>query len=138
MTSGEEVEEEGKRTWKESKKQATKIGADRTASEVESSPSLLHGDGAFVQRYVQARRAVEADLDAFYNKSNSLKYFWDVERAREKDFSQVSNSLLKMIGDSIGERKWEDQKVVIVIGLAKLVSKNFSPSLDGSFQDFFV
>ncbi|KAG0013068.1 hypothetical protein BGZ81_001246 [Podila clonocystis] len=43
-----------------------------------------------------------------------------------------------MVGGSIGERIRQDQEVVIANDLAKFVSKNGSPSLDGSFQDFFV
>ena len=43
-----------------------------------------------------------------------------------------------MVGGTIGEKRREDQKVVIAIGLAKFVAKNGPPSLDGSFQDFFV
>ncbi|KAF9401265.1 hypothetical protein BGX21_002232 [Mortierella sp. AD011] len=43
-----------------------------------------------------------------------------------------------MVGGTIGEKRREDQKVVIVIGLAKFIAKNGPPSLDGSFQDFFV
>jgi len=38
-----------------------------------------------------------------------------------------------MVGGTIGEKRREDQKVVIVIGLAKFVAKNGPPSLDGSF-----
>lgn len=81
---------------------------------------------------------VENDLDAFYNQSSFWKHKWDARRARQEEFSRVANSLLQMVGGSIGEKRREDQNVVIVIGLAKFVAKNGPPSLDGSFQDFFV
>lgn len=124
--------------WIENKKHATKIGTNRTVSEVESSLPPLRGDGTSIQQYVQARRAVEADLDAFYVQSNYIKHAWDAERARDEEFSRVANSLLKMTGGSTGEHRREDQKVVIAVGLAKFVAKNGPPSLDGSFQDSFV
>ncbi|KAG0082841.1 hypothetical protein BGZ92_011317 [Podila epicladia] len=124
--------------WIESQKRIIKVGADSTVSGVESGLPPLRGEGASVQQYVQARRAVEKDLDTFYNKSNYVKHVWDAERAQEEEFLRVTNSLLKMVGGSIDERIREDQKVVIAIGLAKFVSKNGPPSLDGSFQDFFM
>ncbi|KAF9922742.1 hypothetical protein FBU30_007139 [Linnemannia zychae] len=81
---------------------------------------------------------VENDLDIFYNRSNFAKHHWDARRARQEEFSRVANSLLQMVGGTIGEKRREDQKVVIVIGLAKFVAKNGPPSLDGAFQDYFV
>ncbi|KAG0248579.1 hypothetical protein BGZ95_007997, partial [Linnemannia exigua] len=98
----------------------------------------LRGEGASVRLHTQARRQVESVLDAFYNQSNFVKHAWDVERAREEEFCRVTNSLLKMIGGLMGEKRREDQKVIIAIGLARFVATKGSSSLDGSFNGFFV
>lgn len=126
--------------WLESGKQNTTIGTGRTISEVESSLFLLRDDGASIRLHIEGRDMVEGDLDAFYmyNQSSFWKHKWDARRARQDEFSRVTNSLLQMVGGSIGEKRREDQNVVIVIGLAKFVAKNGPPSLDGSFQDFFA
>ncbi|KAF8920974.1 hypothetical protein BGZ58_004168, partial [Dissophora ornata] len=124
--------------WLESQKRNTTIGTGRTISEVESSLTPLRGEGASIRLHIEDRDMVEKDLDAFYNQSSFCKHKWDAHRARQEEFSRVTNSLLKMVGGTIGEKRREDQNVVIIIGLAKFVAKNGPPSLDGSFQDFFV
>ncbi|KAF9932913.1 hypothetical protein FBU30_007072 [Linnemannia zychae] len=87
---------------------------------------------------MEARCEVEADLDNLYIRFNYDKHVQDCERAREEEYNRVTNSLLNMVGGTIGERKRDDQKVANAIGNAKLVSENGPPSLDRSFQDFFV
>ncbi|KAG0273901.1 hypothetical protein BGZ97_010599, partial [Linnemannia gamsii] len=97
--------------WLESEKQNTTIGTGRTISEVESSLFPLRGDGASIRLHIEGRDMVEGDLDAFYNQSSLWKHKWDADRARQEKFSRVTNSLLQMVGGSIGEKRREDQNV---------------------------
>ncbi|KAG0256544.1 hypothetical protein BGZ95_005465, partial [Linnemannia exigua] len=124
--------------WLESQKRDATIDTGRTISDVESSLSSLRGDGASIHLHIEDHDMVENDLDAFYNQSNLRKHKWDACRARQEEFSRVANSLLQMVGGNLGEKRRQDQNVVIMIGLAKFVAMNSPPSLDGSFQDFFV
>ncbi|KAG0221208.1 hypothetical protein BGW42_008116, partial [Actinomortierella wolfii] len=109
-------------SWLDSKKQTTICRGNKTISDAESSLAPLRGEGASVRNHLEGyktaegngringRNLDEANLDAFYNQSNLWKHKWDAQRARKEEFDRVANSLFKMVGGSLGEKRREDQK----------------------------
>ncbi|KAF8923623.1 hypothetical protein BGZ47_004614, partial [Haplosporangium gracile] len=125
--------------WLEDQKENT-TGAftGRTIQDLESTLPPLKGESASFCEYVAARRAFEGDLDDFYNNTNYWKHQWDAEVCRKEEFYKVAEGLLKMIGGSVGQPRMPHQHVVIAVGLAKFVASHGPPSLDGTFQAFFI
>ncbi|KAF8923753.1 hypothetical protein BGZ47_004527, partial [Haplosporangium gracile] len=80
------------------------IGAStgRTIQDIETELPPLKGKGASFREYVAARRALEEDLNNFYNNTNFWKHGWDAEVCRKEEFYKIANNLLKMIGGSFG------------------------------------
>jgi hypothetical protein len=125
--------------WLEDQKEnTTGLSTGRTIQDIESTLPPLQGEGASFCKYVQARRASEGDLDDFYNNTNFWKHQWDSKVCRKEEFYKVADGLLRMIGGSVGRPRMSHQHVVIAIGLAKFSSVHGPPSLDGTFQAFFV
>ncbi|KAG0213355.1 hypothetical protein BGX28_004693 [Mortierella sp. GBA30] len=58
--------------------------------------------------------------------------------AREREFHRLADSLLRMVGGSIGEKKKEEDKIVIWIGMGRFTSTSRLSSLPGTFESFFV
>jgi len=81
---------------------------------------------------------VEEHLESFYNSSNVIKkHRWNA-RARDQEFRRIADSLLRMVGGSIGRKRADEDKVVIAIGLGQFSSKVRLSSLYESFQSYFV
>ncbi|KAF9956089.1 hypothetical protein BGZ72_003026 [Mortierella alpina] len=125
--------------WLEQKKQHT-MGATtgRTVQDLESTLPPLQGDGSSFCQHVAARRAVEVDLDRFYNSSNFWKHRFDAQVCYKEEFHKVAEGLLNMVGGSVGRPRLPHQHVVIAVGLAKFTGSKGPPSLDSTFQGFFV
>ncbi|KAF8939596.1 hypothetical protein BGZ58_009202 [Dissophora ornata] len=121
--------------WKES---TTGASTGRTIQDLESALPPLKGEGASFCEYVAARRAFESDLNDFYNNTNFWKHQWDAKVCRKEEFYKVAEGLLNMIGGSVGRPRMPHQHVVIAVGLAKFTASQGPPSLDGTFQAFFV
>lgn len=109
-------------------------------SDIESALPPLHGQGASFAAYVQHRTAHRQTLDEFYNGNNFRykKHKWDAKRARQEEFRRIADSLLRMVGGSIGARRNGEDKVIIGIGLGKFSSNSKLSSLHESFQTYFV
>ncbi|KAG0222161.1 hypothetical protein BGW42_006817, partial [Actinomortierella wolfii] len=107
---------------------------------IETAIPPLKGASANVQAYADYQATHKEVLDQFYNGNNFRykKHKWDAKRARQEEFGRIADSLLRMVGGSIGERRKEDNKVIIGIGLGRFTSKNRLSSLHDSFQGYFV
>ncbi|KAF9913484.1 hypothetical protein FBU30_003314, partial [Linnemannia zychae] len=111
-----------------------------TISKIESSLPPLRGATASFSNHINQRRASHVHLDAFYNGKNFhfKKYKYMSKKARMVEFHRVADSLLRMVGGSIGEKRREDQKVVIGVGLGDFTSTSRLTSLHGTFEAFFI
>ncbi|KAG0368871.1 hypothetical protein BGZ54_000912 [Gamsiella multidivaricata] len=63
---------------------------------------------------------------------------WEARRARDAGCETIASRLLKSVGGSIGCRRKETNKVVIVIGLGQFSSNARLSSLHESFMSYFV
>jgi len=125
--------------WLEDRKEnTTGASTGRTVQDIETALPPLKGEGASFCKYVAVRRALEDDLDNFYNNTNFWKHVWDAQVCRQEEFYKVAEGLLKMIGGSVGRSRMPHQLVVIAIGLAKFAAVHGPPALNGTFQAFFV
>ncbi|KAG0226138.1 hypothetical protein BGW41_004258, partial [Actinomortierella wolfii] len=109
-------------------------------SEVESTLPPLHGENAAFAAHMNHRSSYLQPLDAFYNGNGHIfkKHKWDAKRAWMAEFKRIADSLLRMVGGSIGARRDTSNKVIIGVGLAKFSITNRLSSLDGTFQSYFV
>ncbi|KAF9158623.1 hypothetical protein BGX20_003309, partial [Mortierella sp. AD010] len=129
------------RCWLEDKKRNDKQGdAAESISDIESNLPPLHGEGASFETYFKEFNKVKKRLDDFYNCSKSLvkRHQWDAEKARESEYSIITNRLLKLVGGTIGEKRIDENKVVIAIGLGQFAARSRLSSLHGSFESYFV
>ncbi|KAI8357054.1 hypothetical protein B0O80DRAFT_99820 [Mortierella sp. GBAus27b] len=126
------------RRWLERRK-AQPIDGSQSISDIESSLPPLRGNEGSVQEYVKSLQEVEEHLDSFYNSNNTVKkHRWNARRARDEEFRRIADSLLRMVGGSIGRKRADEDKVVIAVGLGQFSSKARLSSLHESFQSYFV
>ncbi|KAK3810077.1 MAG: hypothetical protein J3Q66DRAFT_391248 [Benniella sp.] len=108
-------------------------------TEIESSMPPLRGDSASLTEYVEYRAEFEQQLTNFYSPDGKAsKNAWDAERAREAEYSLITERLLNMVGGSAGRLRRPEQKVAIGIGLSRFSSHIRLSSLDSSFTSYFV
>ncbi|KAG0211194.1 hypothetical protein BGX28_008374 [Mortierella sp. GBA30] len=67
-----------------------------------------------------------------------LRHQWDARGAYKAEFFAITDSLLGMVGGSIGRRRDSENKVVIAVGLGDFKSKVGLGSVHTSFASFFV
>ncbi|KAF9536433.1 hypothetical protein EC957_010988, partial [Mortierella hygrophila] len=81
-------------------------------SKIESSLPPLRGANASFADHVECRKANKSHLDKFYNgkRLRHKKYKWMSKKARRHEFERLTDSLLRMVGGSIGEKKEEEAK----------------------------
>ena len=60
------------------------------------------------------------------------------KKARAGEFYHLADMLLRMAGGSAGERKKQEDKVIISIGMGRFQSTSRLSSLHGTFESFFV
>ncbi|KAK3808749.1 MAG: hypothetical protein J3Q66DRAFT_417306 [Benniella sp.] len=65
-------------------------------------------------------------LKGFYDKTVK-KHSWDARRAKDEEFYAIANQILGLVGGSIGERRKENNKVAIGIGLGDFRAMESSP-----------
>ena len=109
-------------------------------SDIETALPPLHGKRASFADYLQHRNTHGMALDAFYNgrKFKFKKHKWYAKRSRAEEYHRITDSLLRMVGGSIGVRKKDEDKVVIGIGLGQFASSSRLSSLHGTFEAFFI
>jgi len=126
------------RRWLERRK-AQLVHGSQSISDIESSLPPLCGNEGSIQEYVRRLQEVEEHLESFYNSSNVIKkHRWNARRARNEEFRRIADSLLRMVGGSVGRKRADEDKVVIAIGLGQFSSKSRLSSLHESFQSYFV
>ena len=128
------------RRWMEAEKNKDPGHGLSSISAIETRLPPLSGAGANLTRYLTELGSVKNQLDEFYNGNSNRfkKHKWDAERAREEEYSIITDRLLHVLGGSIGAKKHEDNKAVIGIGLGKFSTKTRISSLHESFQSYFV
>jgi len=111
-----------------------------TIRKIESSLPPLRGANASFADHVEYRKANEAHLDKFYNckKFRFKKHRHMSKKARALEFHRLADSLLRMVGGSIGEKRKEEDKVVIGIGMGRFTSTSRLSSLHGTFESYFI
>ncbi|KAI1290718.1 hypothetical protein EDD11_009078 [Mortierella claussenii] len=60
------------------------------------------------------------------------------KKARTLEFHRLADSLLRMVGGSIGEKRKEEDKIVIGIGMGRFTSTSRLSSLHGTFESYFI
>ncbi|KAF9276712.1 hypothetical protein BGZ68_009834 [Mortierella alpina] len=128
------------RRWMEGQKKIVPPGESSSISDIESGLPALRGEDASVINYVKELSKVEDRLDEFYN-GNEMQYKrhkWDAARAKDTEYNQLANSLLKVVGGNIGEQRKDSNKVIIAIGLGQFLGTPGLTSLHSSFMAFFV
>ncbi|KAF9964874.1 hypothetical protein BGZ73_001677, partial [Actinomortierella ambigua] len=109
-------------------------------SKIETALPHLHGDHANFEAHVQHRNTYMDALDTFYNGNNHIfkRHRWFAKAGRAEEFSRLADALLRMVGGTIGEKKKDENKVVIGVRLGRFQSTFRLTSLDQSFMTYFV
>jgi hypothetical protein len=81
---------------------------------------------------------MEAVLYDFYNKPAIKKNAWNAQRAKDEEFRLVADRLLRMVGESTGAKRQDDNFVIIGIGLGEFKSNSGLSSLHTAFCSYFV
>ncbi|KAG0221137.1 hypothetical protein BGW41_007177, partial [Actinomortierella wolfii] len=111
----------------------------RTISDIETVVPPIRGQDANINMHQQHRDRYWQQLDSFYNtKGRFKKMRWLAQRAKMEEYTQMTNSLLRMVDGCVGARRKDGSKVIIGVGLGKFSSKSKLSSLHESFQSFFV
>ena len=76
----------------------------------------------------------------FYNgnKFSYKRHKWHAKRARQQEYNQLADGLLRMIGGTIGEKRKPENKVIIGIGTGRFQSTSGLSSLHSTFEKFFI
>ncbi|KAG0273526.1 hypothetical protein BGZ95_010671 [Linnemannia exigua] len=109
-------------------------------STIESSLAPLRGSAADFAAHVQGREMHKVHLNKFYNdrRFRFKKFKRMSQKARQREFEHLADSLLRMVGGSIGEKKKEEDKVVIGVGMGRFSSSSRLSSLHGTFEAYFI
>ncbi|KAI7821855.1 hypothetical protein BC939DRAFT_454689 [Gamsiella multidivaricata] len=128
------------RRWLEDEKQLIPAGQSDSIADIESCPPPIRGPEASVTNYIEMLEQVEDRLLDFYNGNNNRfnKHTWDMKRAKHIEYQAIANSLLRIVGGSIGERCKDDNPVLIGVGLGQFGSSSRLSSLHSSFLSYFV
>ncbi|GJJ75410.1 putative transposase [Entomortierella parvispora] len=124
----------------ESQKGLVPPGGSTSISQIESELPPLSGENASISTYFTHLRRNEERLNSFYNGNNHIfkSHNFDQRRARMEEFKTIANSILKLIGGSVGAKRRADRMVVIGIGLGEFGSNNRLSSLHESFLAYFI
>lgn len=128
------------RAWTEKQKASAQQEGLDSIQDIESKLPPLRGVGASASAHLEKLEQAQEQLEAFYNGSNHKykKHAWDARRARESEYDRMTDSLLRVVGGSIGQKRHDNNKVIIGIGLSKFSSRIRLSSLDGTFLSYFV
>ncbi|KAF9991581.1 hypothetical protein BGZ79_004256, partial [Entomortierella chlamydospora] len=118
------------RRWLDDEKQLKPEGPERQhqskpdielllIAEIETQLLPPRGPQASVVDYVNKLEEVEKRLMDFYNGNNNKfqKHTWDMKRAKHIEYQAFANSPLRIVGGCIGERRKDDNPVLIGVGL---------------------
>ena len=128
------------RRWMEGQKKIVPPGETTSISDIECGLPALRGENASVINYVTELAKVEERLERFYNGNDMIykRHKWDAKRAKDREFLEIANSLLKVVGGNVGELRKDDNKVVIAIGLGQFRGTPGLMSVHSSFLTYFV
>ncbi|CAO3571066.1 unnamed protein product [Mortierella alpina] len=111
--------------------------------DIESAMPHLRGDGANFHDHAQYRKEHEDHLASFYNGKRHR--FKNISACPEKPGKEsMSGSLIRCcvwwdtVGGTIGERRKDEDKVVIGVGLGQFTSTSRLSSLHGTFEAYFI
>ncbi|KAF9989441.1 hypothetical protein BGZ79_004983, partial [Entomortierella chlamydospora] len=92
-----------------------------SVAEIESQLPPLRCPQASIVDYVNKLEEVGIRFMDFYNGNNNKfqKYNWDMKRAKYIEYQAIANSLLRIVGGSIGERRKDDNPVLIGVDLCQ-------------------
>ncbi|KAG0303018.1 hypothetical protein BGZ98_007060, partial [Dissophora globulifera] len=105
---------------------------------VQLSSLLPTSPASSIKDYVDRLQDVGTQLDSFYDNVVVKKHKWNARKARDEEYRQIANSLLKLVGGSIGVKRDDNNKIIIGVGLGKFSTKIRLSSLHESFQSFFI
>ncbi len=125
------------RNWTEQER-ADQPGGRNSINDIECELPPRRGVGASPSAHLKALEQNQDQLETFYNGKNHKykKHKWDAQRARAQKYDRMADSLLRVVGGSIGQRREENNKVIIGIGLGKFPSNIRLSSLDRSFLTY--
>ncbi|CAO3565300.1 unnamed protein product [Mortierella alpina] len=126
--------------WMEGQKKIVPPGESISISDIECGLPALHGENASVINYVKELAKVDERLERFYNGNDMIykRHKWDAKRAKDREFLEIANSLLKVVGGNIGELRKDGNKVVIATGLGQFTGTPGLTSVHSSFLTYFV
>ncbi|KAF9431657.1 hypothetical protein BGZ76_011867, partial [Entomortierella beljakovae] len=112
----------------------------KSISEIERDLPAVREDSASIIKYYEEFTQVKETLYSFYDGDKNIvkRHQWDARKARDNEYSRITNSLLKLVGGSIGQRRKKSNKVVIGIGLGQFLSRMRLSSLHETFLSYFV
>ena len=85
-------------------------------------------------------QTVLGTLDGFYNDPNArvLRHSWRAKKAHTAEFDLLTDRLLSMVNGSSGQKRANDHRVIIAIGLGDFGTNTRLASLHTKFSSYFV
>ncbi|KAG0031303.1 hypothetical protein BGZ82_007040 [Podila clonocystis] len=97
------------------------------------------GMDANIDKYSWLTSISTNSLYYFYNSRIGFKkHKWIAKQAKEREYWQIADSLLKMVDGCMGAKRSENNKVVIGFGLGKFSTNTKLSSLHSTFQSYFI
>jgi hypothetical protein len=128
------------RRWLENRRNTTHAGEETSIADDEGHLPPVRGVNSSIESYFEKFKEVGGKLSEFYSDERYLvkRHLWDTKRARDLEFQRVADSLFKLVGGSLGQKRDDSNKVVIGVGLGKFSSRIRLTSLHGSFMSYFI
>ncbi|KAF9938629.1 hypothetical protein BGZ65_012531 [Modicella reniformis] len=123
------------RRWLNDAKRSVAEGFDQSMEYLECREPELRGENANYLDYIEFLDSHEKQFQQFYSTTFKKKPV-DSRRARDAEFAAITDQLLRLVGGSIGERRRDDNHVLI--GVGKFTSQRGLFSLHGFFMSYFV
>lgn len=128
------------RRWLEGEKQAIPENQSESIANIESHLPPRRGPEASVINYIKQLEHVEVRLMDFYNGNNNRfkKHTFDMRNAIHMEYQAIANSLLGVMGGTIGRPRDDANPVLIGVGLGKFQSTGHLSSLHSTFLSYFI
>ncbi|KAF9100598.1 hypothetical protein BGX27_000325 [Mortierella sp. AM989] len=119
--------------WMEEEKQLKPEGPEQQSP---SKPDIGLQSIAVIESQLPPLRGLDASVVGYVTKLE--EHTWDMERAKHVEYQAIANSLLQIVGGSLGRHRADDNPVLIGIGLGEFGSSSRMSSLHSSFLSYFV